>query len=202
MKKHLIVYAKRPLAGYAKTRLGVKIGLEESAGVYARFLYQCLLEFIELDNDEFSIELSLASSADIPYFRAAFPEYRVRSQTEGDLGQRFTQSFETAFENGATSVVVIGTDIPDLDRSIIQTAFNVLKEKDVILGPDMDGGYYLIGTRQKSAKLFQDIDWSSEYVFSQTEQLIRAQALSLHKLPTLSDIDTEADYQRWLLEMK
>lgn len=198
MKKHLIVYAKRPLPGYAKTRLGAKIGLEESAGVYARFLYRCLLELVELDRDELSIELSLAASDDIAFFELAFPEFQVNAQIESDLGQRFTHSFRTAFENGAEAVVVIGTDIPDLDRSILQSAFAALDKKDVVIGPDMDGGYYLIGTRKKTATLFQDIDWSSEFVFQQTEKLIQAQGLSMQHLPTLSDVDTEVDYRRWL----
>jgi rSAM/selenodomain-associated transferase 1 len=201
VRKHLLVYAKRPLPGYAKTRLGEAIGSEESAGVYARFLYQCLLELIELDLNDMSIELSLASSVDIPYFRLAFPEFTINSQIAGDLGQRFTQSFKGAFENGAEAVVVIGTDIPELDRSIIHSAFEVLADKDVVIGPDLDGGYYLIGTRQKNATLFQDIDWSSEFVLQQTENLINTQGFSIHYLPILSDVDTDDDYQRWLAEI-
>lgn len=198
MKKHLIIYAKRPLAGYAKTRLGGEIGLEESAGIYARLLYQCLLELVELDRHEIRIELSLASSADVPYFRFAFPEFQVNSQTGGDLGQRFAQSFNKAFDQGAAAVVVVGTDIPELDRPIIQCAFRALNENDVVIGPDMDGGYYLIGTRQKTATLFLDIDWSSEVVFQQTERLILTQGFSMFYLPTLSDVDTDLDFRRWL----
>lgn len=201
MRKHLIIYGKRPLPGYAKTRLGAKMGLEESAGIYARLLYRCLLDFVTLDRDDLSIELSLASPLDLPYFRLAFPEIRVRVQSEGDLGQRFTQSFKDAFNDGAEAVVVIGTDIPDLDKSIVQNAFDFLAKTEVVIGPDMDGGYYLIGTHQKSAILFQNIDWSSEIVLQQTEELIHAQGLSADYLPMLSDVDTEADYQRWLSQM-
>jgi rSAM/selenodomain-associated transferase 1 len=202
MKKHLIVYAKRPLPGYAKTRLGAKIGLDESAGVYARFLYNCLMELVDLPLDELNIELSLASPEDIPFFELAFPEFQVNAQIGADLGQRFSHSFSTAFENGANAVVVIGTDIPNLDQIIIQSAFRSLEEKEVVIGPDMDGGYYLIGTRDKTATLFQDIDWSSEFVFQQTEHLIQAQGLSIDHLPTLADVDTEADFQRWLTTNK
>ena len=200
MKKHLIVYAKRPLPGYAKTRLGTKIGREESAGVYARFLYRCLFELIELDLANLHIELSLATPKDIAFFELAFPEFQVNAQTGVDLGRRFAHSFEAAFKNGAEAVVVIGTDIPDLDRDIIQAAFGALDENDVVIGPDMDGGYYLIGTRCATARLFDDIRWSSPSVFGETESLIRDQDLSLHQLPTLSDVDTEADFKRWLAE--
>ena len=198
MKKHLIAYAKKPLPGYAKTRLGDKIGFEESAGVYARFLYQCLLELINLDRDEISVELSLASASDIPFFRLAFPEFQVSAQIEADFGQRLAQSLKAAFEDGAEAVVLIGTDIPDLDRSIIHSAFDALEENEVVIGPGTDGGYYLMGTRLRNASLFQDIDWSSEFVLQQTEKLVRLQQLSTKFLPILPDIDTEADFQRWL----
>ena len=198
MKKHLIVYAKRPLPGYAKTRLGAKIGLKESAGVYARLMYRCLLELLELELSNLYVELSLATPEDTAFFELAFPEFQVNAQIGTNLGERFSHSFNTAFENGANAVVVIGTDIPDLDRGIIQAAFDGLEKKDVVIGPDIDGGYYLIGTRIKTANLFSNIPWSSEFVFQQTEQLINAQGLSLHQLTTLSDIDTEADFQQWL----
>ena len=200
MKNHLIVYAKRPLAGYAKTRLGKSIGLEESAGIYARFLYQCLLELVKLDRNEICIEISLASPEDVPFFRLAFPEFQIRSQNGGNLGQRFAHSFQKAFDQDAEAVMVIGTDIPDLDRSIIQSGFDALNENEVVIGPDMDGGYYLIGTRLKTATLFENIDWSTERVFQQTERLIRSQGLSIFFLPTLADVDTDADYRRWLAE--
>jgi len=198
LKNHLIVFAKRPLAGHAKTRLGEKIGLEESAGIYARFLYQSLFELVALERADIIIELSLASSADVPYFRFAFPEFQISSQSGGNLGQRFTKSFQKAFDQGATAVVVIGTDIPDLNRTILQSAFDALSENEVVIGPDLDGGYYLIGTRLRDATLFKNIDWSSERVFQQTERLILAQGLTMFYLPTLSDVDTDEDFRRWL----
>ena len=198
MKNQLIAFAKKPSPGYAKTRLGEKIGFEESAGVYARFLYQCLLELVKLDPDDIRIELSLASDSDTAFFRSAFPEFEVSVQVGSDLGLRLSQSLKDAFDDGADSVVLIGTDIPDLDHSIIQTAFHALDEFDVVVGPDTDGGYYLIGTRERTAILFRDIDWSSELVLHQTEELVQSQGLSMKLLSTLSDVDTEADFQRWL----
>ena len=201
MKKHLIIYAKKPLPGYAKTRLGSIIGFEESAGVYARFLYQSLFELIELTHDEITIELSLASDSDKSFFNLAFPEFVISSQLGSDLGQRFTQSFKDAFDNGADSVVVIGSDIPDLDRSIIQAAFKTLEGNDVVIGPDRDGGYYLFGTRERNSILFQDINWSSEFVLQQTKRLLQGQQITFHLLPVLSDVDTYTDYQRWLSTM-
>jgi hypothetical protein len=84
VKKHLIVYAKRPLPGYAKTRLGAKIGREASAGVYARFLYRCLLELIDLDRDELNIELAGIIVEPIKVF-SSMADLIARYQQEGVL---------------------------------------------------------------------------------------------------------------------
>jgi rSAM/selenodomain-associated transferase 1 len=198
MKKRLITYAKKPLAGYAKTRLGSKIGYEESAGVYARLLYKTLFEINKLDKDELSVEVSVASKEDSPFFKKAFPEFVVSIQKGLDLGERFSNSFSNAFKDGADVVIVIGTDIPDLESVTINAAYSALEEKDVVIGPDRDGGYYLIGTRVKNANLFQEINWSSENVFTQTITLLESQNLSIEYLNILSDIDTYEDYLLWL----
>lgn len=198
MKKHLIAYAKKPASGYAKTRLGAEIGFDEAAGIYARILYHCLLKLTQLPQDGVSVELSLASAADIPYFRRAFPEFQVSAQAGAGLGERLSHSLHSAFSNGVDAVVIIATDIPDLDRPVIHSAFALLAECDAVIGPCVDGGYYLIGTQDKTANLFQGIDWSSARVLEQTENLARRQGLSVQRLPVLADIDTQDDFQRWL----
>lgn len=198
VKKHLIAYAKRPLPGYAKTRLGAAIGFEESAGVYARLLYGCLLELAPLPRAGICVELSLASAADLPYFRLAFPEFQVSAQAGADLGARLSHALAAAFASGAEAVAILATDVPDLDRRAVQAAFAALEVCDVVIGPCADGGYYLVGTRQPMANLFADIDWSSSRVLEQTEALARRQGLTVQQLPILIDIDTQEDYQRWL----
>jgi uncharacterized protein len=202
VKKHLIAYAKKPWPGYAKTRLGEKIGYEESAGVYARLLYGCLLELAELGDNEFQIELSLASDDDRAYFESAFPEFLISVQIKADFGQRLAHSLKAGFAQGADAVILIGTDVPGLKQEIIHAGFDALTENDIVIGPSADGGYYLIGSRLQTANLFKNISWSSELVLEQTENLIRSQRLSLHHLPPLSDIDTEADYLTWLRSRK
>ena len=196
MKRHLTVYAKRPLPGYAKTRLGAAIGPECAAGVYARLLYDYLLDLISRDLGA-TIELSVASPADVPFFAAAFPELLVRPQIEGDLGQRMTASFEQAFSMGAERAVLTGSDIPGLDGELIRAAFAALETAAVALGPAADGGYYLIGMRAPGARLFESIAWSTERVLAQTVALAQAQGLSVAYLPQQSDMDVYDDLLRW-----
>jgi rSAM/selenodomain-associated transferase 1 len=197
VKRRLIVYAKCPLAKYAKTRLGSVIGEEQAAGVYARLLYTYLLDLLRVDLSDITIELSVASVTDVAFFADAFPELMVRPQVEGDLGQRMAASFERAFAEGAEIVVLTGSDIPGLDSRLACAAFKALATTSVVIGPAEDGGYYLIGMRAPGAPLFDGIEWSSERVLAQTEALARAQSLEITYLPERSDVDTVEDFVRW-----
>ena len=197
MKRHLIVYAKRPFPGYAKTRLGANIGAEQAAGVYARLLYAYLLDLLHADLADTRIELSVASLADVPFFADAFPELVVRAQIEGGLGQRMADSFAQAFAAGAETVVLTGSDIPGLDSRIVRAAFHVLETAPVAIAPASDGGYYLIGMRAPGAHLFEGIEWSSDRVLAQTEALADAQGLEMAYLPEQFDIDSVEEFERW-----
>lgn len=196
-RHHLIVYAKRPLPGYAKTRLGQGIGMEEAAGVYARLLYSYLIDLLQANLENTVIKLSVASPDDVSFFSAAFPELVVCPQIEGNLGERMAASFARAFDQGASSVVLSGSDIPSLNSHIVHTAFQELETTPIVLGPAGDGGYYLIGMQKPNASLFQDIDWSTDRVLAQTEALVRTLGLALAYLPRLGDMDTVIEYERW-----
>ena len=197
VKQHLIVYAKRPLPGYAKTRLSADIGAEQAAGVYARLLYDYLLDVLRADLGEMCIELAVAASTDAPFFAKAFPELLVRAQVTGDLGARLSASFAQAFAEGAKTVVLTGSDIPSLDRHIVRAAFEALESAPAVIGPACDGGYYLLGMRAPGFALFDDIAWSTARVLAQTEALAQAQGLPLAYLPELEDVDDGAAFARW-----
>lgn len=194
---HLIVYAKRPMPGYAKTRLAAGIGAEEAAGVYARLLYGYLHDLCRAEWAETRITLAVSAPADVPFFVAAFPEFDVQPQVAGDLGTRIADSFARAFAAGAKRVVLTGSDIPALDAGLVQRAFSALETAAVVTGPAVDGGYYLIGQRAPGAALFEGIAWSTSAVLAQTEARARAAGLSIAYLPVLADLDTIEDYRAW-----
>jgi hypothetical protein len=195
--RRLIVYAKRPLPGYAKTRLGATIGEEQAAGFYARMLYAYLLDLLRANLERTRIELSLASPADVPFFAEAFRELVVLPQVAGDLGQRMAASFAQGFAGGAEAVVLTGSDIPGLDSRTVRAAFDALKEAPLVIGPASDGGYYLIGMRAPGYPLFDGIEWSSDRVLAQTVALAETQGLTVAYLCELDDIDTGQEYERW-----
>ena len=87
--------------------------------------------------------------------------------------------------------MVLGSDSPSLAPELIDRAFDLLRSRELVLGPCCDGGYYLIGQRQPDRGLFRNIAWSSSRVFRQTVEA--AAGLDLALLPPWYDVDTAAD---------
>ena len=113
---------------------------------------------------------------------------------KGDEGGCKKNSQERKFVH---NTIIIGTDCPEIDATLIENAFGVLKEKDVVIGPCRDGGYYLLGMSRPASDLFVDIDWSTDRVFEQTMEKVRKNILSYGILKTLVDIDTMEDLYRY-----
>lgn len=118
-------------------------------------------------------------------------------QAEGNLGDRLIHAVEAGFADGGRAAVVIGADCPDLDNALLARAFEALREKELVIGPALDGGYYLIGLRQPRAELFRGIDWGSEHVLRQTLAIANRLGLSVFTLPPLTDIDRPEDLAAW-----
>ena len=101
------------------------------------------------------------------------------------------QAFSEAFEAGYKKVVIIGSDLYDLTKEDLKMAFLELNDQDYVIGPAQDGGYYLLGMKQKTPQLFSNKDWSTESVLKQTMKDLRQEKLKL--LPVRNDIDTFED---------
>lgn len=197
MTHRLVVFARAPLPGQAKTRLAASIGEAQAAGVYARLLYTYLLDLTKADGADIDVEVSVASPTDLPFFAEAFPEFDLRAQVGGDLGARLAAAFQEAFSGGARSVVVTASDTPALDAAVVRTAFQTLEHAPAVIGPCPDGGYYLIGMRAPGAPLFQGVDWGTNRVLEQTERLAHAEGLKIVRLEEHRDIDSGEDLAIW-----
>jgi rSAM/selenodomain-associated transferase 1 len=114
-------------------------------------------------------------------------------QSDGDLGDRMLAAFEWSFDRANTKVIIIGADSPGLPAEWIEEAFAGLDEKDVVLGPTLDGGYYLIGLKSLQPALFIEVAWSTDSVFATTLDRVIELGLSLHLLAPLSDLDYPED---------
>lgn len=121
-------------------------------------------------------------------------------QPNGNLGNRMTKAFETAFQQN-DKVVIIGSDCASLKKEIIDNAFKELDKHDFVIGPTFDGGYYLLGMNKFLPKVFEDINWSTETVFAETTAVIKSLDCTFFELPTLSDIDFEEDWEKYGWEL-
>lgn len=125
-------------------------------------------------------------------------------QRGNDLGERMKNSFTEVFTKGFQKAILMGSDSPDLPEDIITQAFTTLQTKDIVLGPSVDGGYYLIGFRASTfiPSVFEEIHWSSPLVFQQTMMKLTQAHRSVGLLPVWSDIDTLSDLKNLVSRTK
>lgn len=103
-------------------------------------------------------------------------------------------AFQEVFSAGYKNILIIGSDCLQLNLKIIEDAFIMLKEKDTVVGPAKDGGYYLLGMNSMQNFIFENKEWSTSSVFSDTIYDIEQHQLSVGLLPQLLDVDTEEDW--------
>jgi len=139
-----------------------------------------------------------------PFFRAMEARFKIPvwDQTGDDLGARMASAFKQALGSPYRSVVVIGTDIPGINGPLLTMAVKSLQDHDVVLGPTVDGGYYLIGLRSHVPDLLENMPWSTDQVYARTKQKIQDLGLTLKVLPTLRDLDTVEDLQLFIRDAK
>ncbi len=190
----LIIFTRYPEPGKAKTRLIPALGSQGAADLHRQMTEQTLTEVRSLQTlHSVAVEVRF-SGGDRAQMQAWLGEDLSYSpQHSGDLGDRLSQAFQSAFDRGAKSVIAIGTDCPDLDASILTSAFEKLQTYDLALGAATDGGYYLIGLRRFVPDLFVGITWSTSIVLQQTVAIANQLKCSIAYLPTLSDVDRPED---------
>lgn len=189
----VIAMLKAPRAGWVKTRLAHEIGAEAAAAVYRRLVEHQLVSIPR----EWRVEIHYAPSdakAEMQAWLGAHHEYHAQSGR--DLGERLVHAIAGAFERGAVGLLVIGGDCPTLDAATLHDAWAALKSAEVVIGPALDGGYYLIGLRRPAPELFAEIPWSSPRVFAVTMQRVHAIGLSSALLPAKEDVDDLASLRR------
>lgn len=190
MSEVIAILAKAPEEGRVKTRLASIIGDASALKVY-----QLLLENLEHQLREVPFEIHVHLDCLNQNSWSHLPKAITHPQVEGNVGDRMNEAIRISSSNN-NSVVLVGTDIPDLSSAIIQEAFQVLKEKDIVVGPSEDGGYYLIGMNTHHPELFELQEWSTSDVLQATINVCMSCGLSYGFVETLNDIDTVEDLKR------
>lgn len=190
----LIVFVKYPAPGTVKQRLAQQIGMDAAAKIYRQIAEAVVNNTAPQDAADYRVEICFDPKDDKQLVRSWLTSSdRFSAQQGTGLGARMLNAFICAFESGFKRVILIGSDCPDISSQIILQGFAHLQQKDIVIGPAYDGGYYLIGLRQPREEIFQDIEWGTEKVFQQTCDKIKAAGLFFTLLPTLRDIDRVED---------
>jgi rSAM/selenodomain-associated transferase 1 len=195
----IIIFAKAPQPGLAKTRLIPALGAERAAAL-ARRMFETTLERAlgaQVGPVELRVtpELSDAAWRDIP-----IPDgVEITPQGEGDLGARLARAAQRGLELNA-AVMLIGCDCPELDSTALRQAAQTLRGIDAVMHPTADGGYALLGLRRFHPGLFSDIPWSTSSVAHRTIQQVDALQWSLHVAALFNDIDEPADLRHLPVE--
>ena len=203
LQQRLIIFTRYPEAGTTKTRMIPELG---AAG--AAELQRQMTEHIRSRVDELrklyqvTVEVRYEGGSEKRMKQWLGPGFSYCHQGRGDIGQRMGRALEDAFGQGCDTVVIIGSDIPDISTNIMRNAFETLNQKDLVLGPAADGGYYLIGVHRKTFRhwnlqFFTDINWGTDRVLPQTLGIAQKLGLNYSLLDTLRDVDRPGDLCVW-----
>ncbi|BBD67201.1 hypothetical protein NIES4072_55060 [Nostoc commune NIES-4072] len=197
-KQHLIIFTRYPEPGKTKTRLIPALGTVGAANLQREMTEHTIFQVQELQKAiAISVEVRFTGGDSQLMQDWLGLDLVYQSQGEGDLGSRMARSLFEAFESDATKVIIIGTDCPGVNAQILETAFEKLHSFDLVLGPAIDGGYYLIGLRQPIPELFVNIEWGTAQVFQKTVEIAEKLNLSYVNLLSLADVDRPEDLPIW-----
>jgi rSAM/selenodomain-associated transferase 1 len=192
LRKGLAILAKVPVAGQVKTRLAPALGSQGAADLCRCFLLDTLQLARQLGGVDTSILYEPAGASRLLRDMVG-DSIELAPQSGGDLGSRMNNGFRDLFARGCESAVIIGADLPTLPLSHLTGAFSILDRKPAVLGPSLDGGYFLIGLRSLQPGLFEGIAWGSRQVLGQTVDRINRLGLAVECLEPWYDVDTAED---------
>lgn len=200
----VIVMAKAPLPGLAKTRLAPALGPQGAANAAQVMLDHALQEALSWQQGVAQGAVHLCCAPEPTHaawqpcvnLAAKRPSLTLHAQGEGDLGARMARAMARALAQ-ANRVVMTGTDAPAVDSKALRAAFDALDHHDAVFVPAFDGGYALIGVKQHHAPLFDAMPWSTPEVMAITRARMRHAGLSHLELAPVHDIDEPDDLVHW-----
>ena len=195
----LVLFAKAPLVGTVKTRLAQTCGDDVALKLYEAFLKDAIHLLGAWSSDDLGeknkrVRVYLASKTDVE--NPPWSAHEVRFQEGSDLGERMKNCIAAELADGAERVCIIGADSPTLPLHLVREAFFALDWYPLVLGPTFDGGYWLVGARGKVPPIFDNINWSTASVMSDTVNHLQNADIEPHLLPFWYDVDNAEDLQR------
>lgn len=194
MSRALIVFAKEPINGTVKTRLKGCFAQKDRILLYKAFVKDTLALAQGVKNTRKI--LAFASEGVPQYLKSVAVDFEMVEQEGQTLGARMLKAFQFAAQSGAEKTVIIGTDSPTLPARIIEKAFRMLKRNDLVVGPSVDGGYYLIGMKAPRMEIFKGVQWSSASVLKKTLDNAELAGMTTALLDEWYDVDDRMGLER------
>ena len=188
-KNLLLVFTRNPELGKVKTRLAKTIGDKAALKTYKILLNHTAETIKNIECDKAIYYSVKVRENDI--WNASYQKYQQEGE---DLGIRMFNAFKNSLESGYKKVIIVGSDLYDLQEEHINKAFENLDSNDVVIGPAQDGGYYLLGLKKENKAVFQHKNWGTSTVLNDTLQDLKNKSISF--LEELNDIDTYEDLEK------
>ncbi len=187
-KELVIVFVKNIKLGKVKTRLAKTIGNQGAFEVYKELvdITKNALENLNTEKRIYFSEMVIETK---------WPNLYKAVQIGGDLGERMKNAFLKGFQDGFERIVLIGSDLPDINETHIKNGLEALNETDTVFGPAEDGGYYLIGLSKMNELVFNNKPWSQSNLLDETLHELKENNITFSTLETLNDIDTFEDLE-------
>lgn len=186
-KKALIIFTRNPVLGKVKTRLAKTIGNEAALNIYNHLLLHTATTVAQVKADRFVFYSKSIHKNDV--WNSSL--FRKKLQYGEDLGMKMKNAFNELFLLGYKEVIIVGSDLLDLQPKHIEEAFHKLENHDVVIGPAEDGGYYLLGMKTLHSQIFNNKKWGTDTVFQNTINDLQSESVFL--LEVLNDIDIYED---------
>jgi len=211
--------ARAPLPGQCKPRLLAAHSAEWVAGLSAAMLRDTLdgLQSVTADDyvvfvapvppapgEEADREARTKLAFDVLARHVPAP-WELVAQEGDDLGARVEHALGVMFERGAGYALLSGSDAPSFPTEPLAEAFaddTLATQRDVLVGPSEDGGYYVIGMSRVETRLVRDMPWSTPAVMETTRLRCSELGLTLRELPKWYDVNEPSDVMRLLDEVR
>lgn len=192
----IMVFVRNPELGRVKTRLAKTIGDQAALEIYEILSKHTAKIISEIDSDKLIFYSDKIQENDI--WTAINCKKQI--QTKGDLGEKMLDAFQYGFSLGYKKIIIIGSDLYSLRPKHIESAFEQLENYDVVIGPALDGGYYLLGLNSVIPEIFKQKQWSTSSILKDT--LSDLKKFNVNLLEPLNDIDTYEDLKKEPLLLK
>lgn len=193
----LLVFSKAPISGNVKTRLIPDIGANNACALHALLTHHTLQKLTH--NQQLAMQLWVdPDNLEHPFVKGCATDFQIsiHQQQGHDLGERMNHACRQTLQT-CNAVILVGTDCPMLDKHIINNVLINLENNDAVLIPAIDGGYVLLALSRHHHKLFENIEWGTDRVLSQSLERLMTLGWKYYLFDAQRDLDDRADLEHF-----